>query len=529
MGKISLLDCTLRDGGYINDWNFGKEAIVGIADKLSNTGVEYFEVGFLKGDSYDENKAVFPDIKSVENVLIPKHDNLKYVGMLDISNPIDKNKIITYDNKSLDMIRVIFKKGKLDSAIEYGNYIKQKGYELSMNIVSSDQYNDKELVEAIQKLNKIEPNCVAIVDTFGLIKKKMFLHLVELINNNLNNDIALGYHAHNNLQHAFSNAESLVEMKLDRDVIIDACVFGMGRGAGNLNLELFCDYLNENHNTHYNVKPMLEIMDEYLLDIYKNRFWGYSLPLYISAVKGCHPNYAIYYGEKSSLTLKALDEIISTISNEDRVIYKANIAKKYYMDYLDNEIDDSNVLSELKDIFVNRNIIVLGPGNSLNEHKDKLKQYIKYNNSIVVALNFIAEEFNPDYIFSSNMRRFKKIQNNTKTKCIITSNMKEATQKDYVINFKSYQGNDVNIIDNAGIMFLKLLKAIGIKEVSVAGLDGYVLNGQNVYYDKKVSFDFTKEALMRNKLIKDEIDNLKKDMVINFLTPSIYNIDIVEQ
>ena len=214
MGKISLLDCTLRDGGYINDWNFGKEAIIGIGDKLSNTGVEYFELGFLKGDSYDENKAMFPDIKSIENVLKPKHDNLKYVGMLDMSSPIDKKCITVYDNKSLDMIRVIFKKGKIDLAIEYGNYIKQKGYKLSMNIVSTDQYNDEELIDVIDKLNAMCPDCVAIVDTFGLIKKKMFLHLVKVINDNLKNGIALGYHAHNNLQHAFSNAESLAEMKL---------------------------------------------------------------------------------------------------------------------------------------------------------------------------------------------------------------------------------------------------------------------------------------------------------------------------
>ena len=82
----------------------------------------------------------------------------------------------------------------------------------------------------------------------------------------------LAYHAHNNLQQAFGNAEALVEMNLKRDLIIDACVFGMGRGAGNLNLELFAEYMNENYDTHYKIEPMLEIMDEYLNDIYKNKF-----------------------------------------------------------------------------------------------------------------------------------------------------------------------------------------------------------------------------------------------------------------
>ncbi len=90
------------------------------------------------------------------------------------------------------------------------------------------------------------------------------------------------------------NAEALVEMNLKRDICIDACVFGMGRGAGNLNLELFAEYMNENYDTEYRVEPMLEIMDEYLNDIYREKSWGYSLPLYLSASTGCHPNYAIY-------------------------------------------------------------------------------------------------------------------------------------------------------------------------------------------------------------------------------------------
>ena len=84
----------------------------------------------------------------------------------------------------------------------------------------------------------------------------------------------LAYHAHNNLQQAFGNAEALVEMNLKRDILIDACVFGMGRGAGNLNLALFAEHMNENYDKHYQIEPMLEIMDEYLNDIYKAKFWG---------------------------------------------------------------------------------------------------------------------------------------------------------------------------------------------------------------------------------------------------------------
>ena len=247
MGNVYLLDCTLRDGGYINNWEFGFKGINAIIRKLEQTGIEMIEVGFLKGDSYDQNKSLFPDVKSIINVLPHKEDGITYVGMLDMSAPIPLDRITQNNGKSIDGIRVIFKKNKIEEAYEACKHIKFAGYKVFVNFVSTDAYTDQEFIEGIEKFNVLAPDGVTIVDTFGMIKRKHFKRLIAIADNNLDPEIMLCYHAHNNLQQAYGNAEAMVEMNLSRDIVIDACVFGMGRGAGNLNLELFAEYMNDNY------------------------------------------------------------------------------------------------------------------------------------------------------------------------------------------------------------------------------------------------------------------------------------------
>lgn len=116
MGKVNLLDCTLRDGGYVNDWQFGGDTIKGFGNKIARTGVEFYEVGFIKGDKYNPDRAVFPDIKSFEEMITPKKKDILYVGMLDMSAPVSRNVIVPYTGTSIDGIRVIFKKDKIEEA-----------------------------------------------------------------------------------------------------------------------------------------------------------------------------------------------------------------------------------------------------------------------------------------------------------------------------------------------------------------------------------------------------------------------------
>ena len=335
--------------------------------------------------------------------------------------------------------------------------------------------------------------------------------------------IVLAYHAHNNLQQAFGNAEALVEMNLKRDLIIDACVFGMGRGAGNLNLELFAEYMNENYGTHYKIEPMLEIMDVYLNSIYKTKFWGNSLPLYLSATTGSHPNYAIYLAEKNTLTVKSFNELLLSISAEDKAVFSKDKAEKYYREYQENFVDDQEAVSQLAEQLKGKKVLVLAPGKTLASRADEIHKIID-EQTAVIAANFLAEEYHPSYIFSSNMRRFVKIQGHTKAKCIITSNMKEATKTDYSVNFSSYAAKDTEIIDNSELMLLKLLTAAEVKEVMIAGMDGYSETDRAVYYDTELDYDFSRDAGKRNHLISEELKTIGQHIKLVFLTPTVYQL-----
>lgn len=526
MGKINLLDCTLRDGGYINDWLFGEEAIRNTVSKLAETGIEMIEIGFIKGESYNPNKSVFPDIDSFKRILKNKRNNVVYLGMIDMQAPVPIERITPYDGDSIDGIRVIFKKDKLEEAYRYVELIKKLGYKVFANFVNTDAYSDMEFISGIEKFNRLMPFGVAIVDTFGTIKKRDFRRLVDLADHNLKEGIMLCYHAHNNLQQAFGNAECLVEMNLKRSVCVDACVFGMGRGAGNLNLELFAEYMNENFGTDYKIAPMLYIMDEYLAEFYRTKFWGYSLPLYLSAIHGCHPNYAIYLAEKNTLSVRAFDELLQSIDLNDRLVFSKDKAENYYKTFFQSHIDDSSVLFELTKEFKNKKIILLAPGKSLNKYEnDIFKEIRNSKDTCVVSINYFDEKFKSDYVFVSNMRRYKRIVSRKKTKVIATSNIESTSEADYVVNYLSYVGKIPEVFDNAGLMAIRFLCAVGTKELFIAGMDGYSSNIGDNYFFRNFETDHLSNPDKRNILIANELRSISDKCDLHFITPSLYKLN----
>ena len=522
MGHIHLLDCTLRDGGYINNWEFGFEAIRGITRNIARSGVEYLEVGFIKGDTFSRNRTVYPDAGCIEEIIAPKAPGLMYAGMVDMSDPVPPERIGPRRASSLDAIRVIFKKDRREEGYAFCAQMKKLGYAVFAQLVGTDGYSDAEFLQTIERFNALEPHVLSLVDTLGAIREKQFLRLVCLADNNLKPHIGLGYHSHNNLQQAFGNARSLVELNLARDIHIDACVLGMGRGAGNLNLELFAEYLNSTGRKSYRLEPMLEIADAYLHDIRRRHFWGYSLPYYLSACNGCHPNYARYFSEKQTLTAKALHEIMRGMTPGDRRTYSPETAEQYYLRYMENYVDDAETVRKLAEAFSGRAILLLGPGAGILARAEKIRAFIRERKALVISLNFYSDIFGADYIFSSNMRRYVHLQGREGVRKIVTSNMKEAAGYDFMINFSTYRAGPQEIADNAAVMALNMLEAAGVRRVYAAGLDGYRREGAVNYCREALDFHFSDSCERRNKAISRALHELGKRMDIRFLTPSLY-------
>lgn len=308
MRSIKLLDCTLRDGGYIIDWMFGKKNIQSVLCGLTDAGIDYIECGFLKDCEYNPDKTFFSSIDTLS-------DGFFMVNYGEY--PIEK--FYQCKNKNIK-IRVAFKKPQQKEALEYIKSLVDLGLDVFANPMSTNTYSESELGLLIEEVNKIRPYGLTIVDTLGNMYQDDVKNIFEFIDKGLAKGIALGFHSHNSLQLSFSNTKTLLKMDINREIVIDSCVYGMGRGAGNLCTELILPYLNDNYGANYQILPILRILDECINPIYLQTPWGYSTPYCIAAVHGCHPNYATYL-KSLEISDFEIGRILSQIPVDKRTVF----------------------------------------------------------------------------------------------------------------------------------------------------------------------------------------------------------------
>jgi len=330
--NITLLDCTLRDGGYVNNWMFGYKNIQEIVSLLGLSNVEYIEVGFIRLGDYNKDQVLFDQMNQLSELIYSTNKKISVIVEIGYGYPVAAFPVKS-DNTA-DLIRVIMWKRHQKECFEYCTELIEKGYKVCVQLTRTDQYTADEFATLIRNFNQLKLYGLYIVDTFGLLTKDMLLGYFNIANDLLNTDIAIGYHSHNNLQQAFSNAISLAEVACKHELMIDASILGMGRGAGNLQLELFMKYLNEKHNKNYDLTPVLQAADDYIIPIYKEIPWGYSMPYYLSAVNNVNPSY-VNYIENRGFTIQQIDRLFKRLNQEGFNIVYDEIAIN---NIIDNEI-----------------------------------------------------------------------------------------------------------------------------------------------------------------------------------------------
>ncbi len=205
-----------------------------------------------------------------------------------------------------------------------------------------------------------------MVDTYGLLTPIDLLHYYEILDKNVKPHIGIGFHAHNNMQLAYANALTFVQKKTERNIIVDGTLYGMGKSAGNDPIELVANYLNEHFGKNYDIDQMLEAIEESVIDIYHAYPWDYKTFFYLSAKNKCHPNYVSYLQAKSNLSVSDLDRLLSSIEpEENKLLYKKEIAMKLYDGYKTETCDDSCSLAKLGQFLNNRKVLVIGPGKNI--------------------------------------------------------------------------------------------------------------------------------------------------------------------
>lgn len=303
---IKILDCTLRDGGYVNDWQFGDDAARDICKLVGQTGVDYFEVGFIKLCEYVKDKIQFNDMNQITKLFKPTYQKLSLIVEVGYGYPVTS--FPERSSETVDLVRVIMWKRMLKEGLEYCRQLKQKGYEVSVQATRTEQYSLEEFADLCEMFSKIHPNALYIVDTFGLLTKERLMEYASVADEHLSSGIRLGYHAHNNMQQAFANAVAFMEHPWKHNIMLDASVFGMGRGAGNLCLELLLQYMNDNRGCSYKTDVLYRIMDKYLKPYYEKSPWGYSMPYQLSAINGRNPSY-VGFMQSKGLTIEQMGKV----------------------------------------------------------------------------------------------------------------------------------------------------------------------------------------------------------------------------
>jgi len=335
--NIKVLDCTLRDGAQTNAGRFGDQAIKDIVSYLTEAKIDLIECGYLKDVDFEVGRTYYSCTEDMERYIPEDKQDSRYCVLLDVGK-YDLNKLRNYDGRTIDLIRASFFEWNLDGVYDYCARIQDKGYALSIQPMDTYSYSEENLERLLELANKLNPEMMAIVDTYSHATSEDVVRIYNKVEPALNPKTALGFHTHNNMLNAFDLARTILNTCAEsRELRLDSSLFGMGRGGGNLNTEIITEYLMSQGYRQFNMKPILDAIDNYMLD-FKQRFdWGYSMPMLYCALYGVHVNTAAYLEQKPGVTSYDLREMFKTLDPFLKRRYDYDYLDKVYDEYMKNK------------------------------------------------------------------------------------------------------------------------------------------------------------------------------------------------
>jgi 4-hydroxy 2-oxovalerate aldolase len=285
-------DCTIRDGGLINDHMFEDGFVKVVYQALAGAGVDYMEVGYKSSkqifspEKYGKWKFCAED--DLRRVVGDNPTELKLSVMADAERTDYHTDILPKAQSAIDCVRVATYIHQIPTAIDMVKDAHDKGYETAMNLMAVSTVQDRELMEALEAATHSPVNTLYIVDSFGSLYSEQIDYLVKTFQRALEgSEIEIGIHTHNNQQLAYANT---IEALIQGASRLDATIGGMGRGAGNCALELLIGFLK---NPKFRLRPILECIRDHFGPLQKKMSWGFSIPYMITGQLNRHPQPAI--------------------------------------------------------------------------------------------------------------------------------------------------------------------------------------------------------------------------------------------
>ncbi len=322
-----ILDCTLRDGGYVNNWEFDVQTASAIMSGLYDSGICYIEIGIMGKNAKAGFQTKFNEFPEIEPLLAQRRKDCHYAVMITTENTVNFDPPICSE-QTPDIIRLAyFKKDYKNALASAGNYLN-KGYSVFLQAMATFMYSDDEMTEMLNEVNAIKPTAFYMVDSFSTMYSEDVKIMRDKVTRALSPEISFGFHAHNNIQMAFANVQEFLKYEGDkRQLFIDSSIFGMGRGAGNVPTELLMNYLNREENK-YDISRVISVYQDFLEPIYKQYGWGYNMPYFLTALHKTNSAYGWYYLNHGLNDPNTLNAALEKIPDDIRYTLKTDVAER---------------------------------------------------------------------------------------------------------------------------------------------------------------------------------------------------------
>jgi len=491
MGKISLLDCTLRDGGYYNNWDFPKDLIDEYLKAMSAAKIEYVELGFrfFKKDIY-LGPCAYTTLSFLETLNIPK--NLKIGIMINakdiVSNNLSKSEInkcfFKFSKKNkISFVRFACHLSEIAKIIPLCNQLNKKGIITTINLMQISEISDIEIEKITKLVAKSKLDVFYFADSLGNLEPQNIIHISNLIKKNWKKDI--GFHAHDNMSRALINSVAAFNNGINW---IDSTVAGMGRGAGNIQTEFallqFSKYLKKN----VDISLLLKLIEERFKPMKIKYKWGANPYYYLAGQHKIHPTFI--QSMLADLKLEPV-EMLSAIDNLKKVggqNFNKNLIEVGKNLYQGKTTGTWNPFKLIK----GKDVLIIGSGPGSLKHSKAIENFITKNKLFVIALN-AQKTINEKLInlracchtlrIMSDINIFKKItQPLVLPLDSLPSHQKAKFKKLKIYNYglevktgKFAFGKKASITPNS----LTIVYALSIansgraKKIFVSGLDGY--------------------------------------------------------
>jgi 4-hydroxy 2-oxovalerate aldolase len=527
--KLNILDCTLRDGGYYNNWYFDKDLINEYLRVMDIIKVDYVEVGFR---FIDKVKTKGPTAYSEENFLkslkIPK--NLKIGVMINASDYLGKNIIDLVKEKFkpktkslISLVRIACHYHELKEIIPLVNWLKKSGYKVGVNIMQIPELSIKEINDSIVQVKKSKADVLYFADSLGSLDSKKTNKIIKLIKKKWKKD--MGIHAHDNMGKALENSLEAIKSKVNW---VDCTVTGMGRGPGNTRTEYLILELKRKIEKNEKFIDLLNLIRNYFEPLKKKYKWGSNPFYYFAGLNSIHPSFVqemlgeeTFQPEDIYSNLNYLRTVGGRKFSDDLISLGKNFYKK---------VNKGSWMP--KELVKNKDVLIIGPGKSMTNYRNKVIKFIKKKRPIVFVLNAITpipNNFINAHIVChtlrllSDIKKYKKLNNHLITPfSSFSKNIKSKIESKNILDFglqvknKKFKfENNYSILPNS----LAITYALGIctsgmcNQIFLAGLDGYSQNSPKKYEMDEIFDNYKLE---------------KASKKIFTLTPSTYKIKLIK-